>query len=67
MQATSRALAQKHTRAFLKSFEVIINIVVRGDIDIQILVNLRRFIKDDCVARLCTVERGGALAHKHFK
>ena len=35
-------------------------IVVGGmDVDIVLLVNLRRFIKDRCIAGLCSMKRGG--------
>lgn len=37
------------------------------DVDIVLLMNLRRLIEDHCIARLCFVERGGALTHKHFQ
>jgi hypothetical protein len=36
------------------------------DIDVSLLVNLRRFIEENCSVGLCLVERGGALTHKHF-
>ena len=37
------------------------------DINIRLLVNLRRFIEEECISGLCSVERGGALTHKHFQ
>ena len=32
----------------------------------MMLVDLRRFIEEHCIVGLSFVERGGALAHKHF-
>lgn len=37
------------------------------DVDIGLLVNLTKFIEDECIARLCSMGRGGALTHKHFQ
>ena len=37
------------------------------DIDVRLLVNLRRFTKENCIAGLCLVERGSALTQKHFQ
>jgi hypothetical protein len=33
----------------------------RNDIDIRLLVNLKRSIEDHCIARVCTIGRGGVL------
>ena len=37
------------------------------DVDIKLLVSLRRFIEDHCIVGFYVVERGGALTHKHFQ
>jgi hypothetical protein len=37
------------------------------DIDIKLLVYLRRFVEDNCIVDLCLVERGSALTQKHFQ
>lgn len=34
------------------------------DVDIGLLVNLRKFIEDEC---MCSMGRGGALTHNHFQ
>jgi hypothetical protein len=34
---------------------------------LALLVNLRKFIEEECMAGLCSMERGGALTHKHFQ
>ena len=68
MRATTQAKGRECAHASLKYFEASVTIVVRGvDIDITLLVNLRRFIEDHCIVRSCAVERGGALTHKHFQ
>jgi hypothetical protein len=52
----------------LKYFEVFVTIVVAGiDIDITLLVKLRKFIEEECMAELCSMERGGGLTHEHFQ
>ena len=43
-------------------------IVVGGmDIGIGLLVNLRKFIEEDCMVDLCSMGHCGALTHKHFQ
>lgn len=37
------------------------------DVDIALLVKLKRFIKEQCIIGLCFVERVGVLTHKHFR
>ena len=38
------------------------------EVDIGLLVNLRKFIKEGCnMAGLCSLECGGAVMHKHFQ
>ena len=37
------------------------------DFDIGLLVNLRSFFEEQCIASLRFLERGGALMHKHFQ
>ena len=59
---------QERTRAFLKYIEASVAIDVGGiHVDIVLLVNLRRFIEEHCIAGLSSMERGGALTHKHFQ
>lgn len=50
----ARAQGHQRTHVALKYFEALITIVV--DIDIALLVNLRRFIEEHCIARLCRRE-----------
>lgn len=67
MKVAAHAQAQEGARVALKYFEALVTIVVGGvDIDIM-LVNLRRFIEEHCIVRLCSIEREGALTHKHFQ
>lgn len=41
---------------------------VRGtNIDIACLVNLWKFIEEECIAKLCSVKRARALNPKHFQ
>lgn len=59
---------QEQTRACSKYIKASATIVVGGmDVDVVLLVNLRRFIEEHYIASLCFVERGGALTHKHFQ
>ena len=37
------------------------------DIDVGFFVNLRRFVEEECMVGLCSVEQGGALMHNHFQ
>jgi hypothetical protein len=44
-----------------------VTIVMGGrDVDIGLLVNLRKFIEDECIVGLCSVERCGALTYISF-
>lgn len=52
----------------MKCIEASITIAVGGvDIDVRLLVDLRKFIEENCIAGLCSVERGGAVMYKHFQ
>lgn len=35
--------------------------------DIRLLVTLKKFIWEQCIARLYLIEKGGASTHKHFQ
>ena len=62
------ACFQAQKQSSFKYFEASFMIVVDGaNIDIALLVNLRKFIEDKCMVGLCCVERDGALTHKHFQ
>jgi hypothetical protein len=37
------------------------------DIDIGLSVNLRKFIREECMAGLCYVEHARMLTHKHVQ
>lgn len=68
MRELVHSQAQKRTRSSLKYFEAHVTIAVGGmDIDIGLLVKSRKFIMDECMAGLCSVECGGALTCKHFQ
>jgi hypothetical protein len=50
-----------------KCFEASVTILVGGmDIDIELLMNLRKFIGEECMAGLYFVERDEALTHNVF-
>lgn len=50
------------------TLKLLVTIVVEGvDVGIAYSVNLKHFIEEECIARLCLVENGGALTHKHFQ
>jgi hypothetical protein len=50
-----------------KCFEASVTIVVGGmDIDIELLMKLRKFIGEECMAGLYFVERDEALTHNVF-
>lgn len=36
------------------------------DIDIRLLVNMRKFIEEECMVRLCYVEQGGCIDTQTF-
>lgn len=52
MRALARAQAQERTRGCLKYFESVTYAVGGVDIDIRLIVNLRRFIEENCIAGL---------------
>lgn len=48
-------------------FEASVAIAIGGtNIDIDLLMSLRRFIEEKCIVGLCFVERGGTLMHTHL-
>lgn len=48
--------------------DVLVTMAMGGvDIDVRLLVYLRRFVKEDCIVGLCLVERGSALTQKHIQ
>lgn len=62
LRALVHSQAQKLTRACLKYIEASGTIMVGGvDVDLALNMNLRHLIEDHCIARLCYVEKGGAL------
>lgn len=67
MRVAACAHVHERTHATLKYFASSVTIAVGGNgIDVTLLLNLRRFIEEHCIAGLCVVKRGGALSHKHF-
>jgi hypothetical protein len=57
MRALAYLHAKKQTCACLKYFEALVTISVGGvDIDVGLLVNLKRFLEENCIACLCLVE-----------
>ena len=68
MRALVRSQGQVRTRACFKYSEAFVTMVVGGmDMDIRVLIKLRKFMKEECIVVLCSMERGGTLMHKHFK
>jgi hypothetical protein len=68
MRALAHSQVQKLTRACLKYIEASGTIAVGGvDGDIALPMNLSHLIEDHCISQLCSVEKGGALTHKHFQ
>ena len=68
MHALACSQGQEKTHFSLKYFEVRVTIAAGGmDIDVSLLVKLRRFIEEECLVGLYSVELGGALTHNHFK
>lgn len=41
--------------------------VGKEDVDIALLVNLRKFIEEECVVGLCSMEHCVMVTHKHFQ
>lgn len=65
-----RALAQsqERTRTSSKKIEATMTIAMGGmDVDIALLVKLKWFIEEQCIAGLCSVKIRGALTHKHLQ
>ena len=62
IQDLARSQAKERTHASLKYIEASTIIVVDDvDKDLSLLVNLRNFVALNCIARLCSVKRGGML------
>ena len=62
MRALTYAEAQARTRGSLKYLEASATNAMGGmDIDITLVVRLRRFIEEHCIANSCSMERGGGL------
>lgn len=68
MRALVRSRGQEGTRACFKYSEAFVTMAVGGtDMDIRVIIKLRKFMKEECIVVLCSMERGGALTHKHFQ
>ena len=58
----------RRTCASLNNIEALVTIVVGGlDVDIAVLVKMKRFIEEQCIVGLRSMERGGVLTHKHLQ
>lgn len=67
MSALAHSQRQQKTRVCLNYIEASLTIAMeRMDVDIGLLVNLRRFIDKHSIVGLCSVERGGVLTHNLF-
>ena len=52
----------------LKCFEVSVTIAVGGmKINVGLLFKLRKYIQEECMVGLCSIEQSGALTHDHFQ
>ena len=68
MRELVHSQAQKRNCSSLKYFEAPVTIAVGGmDIDIGFLMKLRKFIMDECMVGLCSMEFGGALTCKQIQ
>ena len=68
MHALVCSLEQERTRACLKYFEAFVAITMGGtEVDFRVIIKLRKFFKEECLVALCSLEKGGALSHKHFQ
>ena len=68
MQGLARSQCEERAHKCLKYIESSVTIAVGGaDIDVRLFVNLRKFIEDNWMCGLCSVERGGALMPKHIQ
>ena len=68
VQALAHSQVQERTHSSPKYFKASVIIAVGGmDVDVGFLVNLRRFIEEECMIALCSVEQGGVLTDKHFQ
>lgn len=64
MPSLVRSQAQEQSQVYLKYFEKSVTIAVEStDINITLLENLRKFIEEDYIVRLCSIERGEELIH----
>lgn len=68
MRALAQSQGQERNHVCLKYIEASVMIAVGGmDVDIALLVKLKRIIEEQCIARLCSEEKGGAFTNKHFQ
>jgi hypothetical protein len=68
MRAFVCSQVQERSCACLEYFEALVTIAMEGvDVDIRLLVKMKNFIEEQCAARMCLIERGGALMHMHFQ
>lgn len=66
--ALAHPQVQEQTHSSPKYFKASVTIAVGGmDVDVGFLVNLRRFIEEECMIGMCSVERGGVLTDKHVQ
>jgi hypothetical protein len=64
MRALARSEGHELTWFALKYFEASTAIVVgRKDVDIALLVNLRKFIEEECTASLCSTKRCATMTY----
>lgn len=68
MRALVCSQGQERTCACLMYSDAFMTITMGGmDVDIRLIIKLRMFIKEECIMALCSMEKGGALMHKHFE
>ena len=68
MHALVRSLGQERTRVCLKSSEAFVAITMGGtEVDFRVIIKSRKFLKEKCIVGLCSLEKGGATSHKHFR
>ena len=64
MRVLARYEGHELTWFALKHFEAATAIGVGGkDVDIALLVNLRKFIEEECMACLCSTKRSATMTH----
>ncbi|MCO5572801.1 hypothetical protein L7F22_026560 [Adiantum nelumboides] len=65
---SSAERAKRECNKPLKMFELSITVSMGGeDIDLDLFPKVKTFLEEECVARLCSVERGGIVFHLHFQ